>query len=143
MKPTLENLKQELKEKNVSLSHQRLKILEYLVENRIHPTVEQIFSDLQKDMPTLSKTTVYNTLRLLAKSGLVKVITIEEKEARFDIDTRDHGHFKCESCGRIYDFPIDIDPLIPEELDKCQIISKDVYFNGFCARCLASEKEGG
>lgn len=110
MKLTLENLKQELKEKNVSLSHQRLKILEYLVENRIHPTVEQIFSDLQKDMPTLSKTTVYNTLRLLAKSGLVKVITIEEKEARFDIDTRDHGHFKCESCGRIYDFPIDIDP---------------------------------
>jgi len=143
MKLTFEDLKQELKEKNVSLSHQRLKILEYLVQNRCHPTVEQIFSELQKDMPTLSKTTIYNTLRMLAKSGLVKVITIEDKETRYDIDTKDHGHFKCESCGNIFDFPIDIDPLIPAELSKFKIFSKDVYFNGICDRCLANAKEGG
>jgi Fe2+ or Zn2+ uptake regulation protein len=143
MKLSFENLKQKLKEKNVSLSHQRLKILEYLVQNRCHPTVEQIYSDLQKDMPTLSKTTIYNTLRMLVKSGLVKVITIEDKETRYDIDTEDHGHFMCASCGRIYDFPVDIDTMIPAELSKFKIFSKDVYFNGLCDSCLATTEKGG
>ncbi|MGI5927325.1 MAG: Fur family transcriptional regulator, partial [Thermacetogeniaceae bacterium] len=71
---TFEYLKKKLKTKNISLSYQRLKVLEYLTQNRCHPTVEQIFTELQKDIPTLSKTTVYNTLRILAEAGLVKVI---------------------------------------------------------------------
>ncbi|MDR9756215.1 MAG: Fur family transcriptional regulator [Thermoanaerobacterales bacterium] len=88
MDPTFENLKQELKKKNISLSYQRLKVLEYLTQNRCHPTVEQIFTELQKEIPTLSKTTVYNTLRILAEAGLVKVITIDERESRYDsLDT--------------------------------------------------------
>ena len=106
MDPTFEDLRQELKTKNIGLSHQRLKVLEYLTQNRCHPTVDQIYTELQKDIPTLSKTTVYNTLRILAEAGLVKVISIEDKECRFDIDTEDHGHFKCESCGTIFDFPL-------------------------------------
>ena len=141
MEPTFENLKQELKERNISLSHQRLKVLEYLTKNRCHPTVEQIFAGLQKDIPTLSKTTIYNTLRILAESDLVRVIAIEDRETRYDIVTESHGHFKCESCGKIFDFPIDIDFLIPEDLSKFKINSKDVYFKGLCPRCLSNINE--
>jgi len=138
---TFENLKKELKKKNISLSYQRLKVLEYLTQNRCHPTVEQIFTELQKDIPTLSKTTVYNTLRILAEAGLVKVIIIEDKETRYDIDTEDHGHFKCECCGTIFDFPIDIDSLIPEDLSKFKINDKNVYFKGLCPECLSNKNE--
>ncbi len=141
MELTFENLRQELKTKNISLSHQRLKVLEYLAQHRCHPTVDQIFTELQKDIPTLSKTTVYNTLRILADAGLVKVITIEDKENRYDIDTEDHGHFKCESCGTIFDFPVDIDSLIPESLSKFKITDKDVYLKGLCPGCLSDIKE--
>ncbi|MFY9273300.1 MAG: Fur family transcriptional regulator [Thermacetogeniaceae bacterium] len=141
MNPTLENLKQELKKKNISLSYQRLKVLEYLIQHRCHPTVDQIFSEIKKDIPTLSKTTVYNTLRTLAEAGLVKVITIEDKETRYDIDTKDHGHFKCDSCGTIFDFPIDIDSLIPEDLSKFMINDKNVYFKGICPKCLSNKNE--
>ncbi|HHX94894.1 MAG TPA: transcriptional repressor [Clostridia bacterium] len=138
MDATFENLMQELKIKNISLSHQRLKILEYLTQNHCHPTVEQIFIDLQKDIPTLSKTTIYNTLRILAEAGLVRVITTEDKETRYDIVTENHGHFKCESCGTIFDFPIDIDSLIPEDLSTFKINDKNVYFKGLCPRCLSN-----
>ena len=65
--------------------------------------MEQIYTVLHKEIPTLSKTTVYNTLNTLIDAGLVKLITIDENETRYDIDTTTHGHFKCESCG-IYDF---------------------------------------
>lgn len=140
MKPSFEKLKQELKMKNINLSHQRLKVLEYLTKNQCHPTVEQIFSDLQKEISTLSKTTVYNTLRMLLEAGLVRVVTIEDNETRYDIITENHGHFKCESCGAIYDFRIDMDSLICKDLNGFQANDKNVYFKGLCPRCLSKNK---
>mgnify|MGYP001259209617 CR=1 FL=1 len=141
MKSSFEELKEKLNITNIYLSHQRLKVLEYLVQNHCHPTVDQIFTDLQKDIPTLSKTTVYNTLRILVKSGLVRVITIEDNETRYDIVTENHGHFKCESCGTIFDFPIDIDSLVTGDLSKFKINDKNVYFKGLCPRCLSNINE--
>lgn len=133
----MEDLEKELKNRNINLSYQRLKILEYLNENQTHPTVDQIFTELQKDISTLSKTTVYNTLKLLVQSGLVKVITIEDNETRYDINTEGHGHFKCEFCRTIYDFSIDFDSLMSRELKDFKINEKSVYFKGVCPRCLS------
>lgn len=138
MKTTFEDLSLELKSKNIRLSHQRLKVLEYVTNHRTHPTVDQIFNDLQKEVPTLSKTTVYNTLSTLIEAGLVKLITIEDNETRYDIDTENHGHFKCESCGKIFDFDININSLETEELNNFKIINRDVYFKGTCPNCITT-----
>ncbi len=83
MNPSFEELKKEINQKGINLSHQRLKVLESLCQNQCHPTVDQIFTDLHQEMPTLSKTTVYNTLRILAEAGLVRVITIDDKNVYF------------------------------------------------------------
>lgn len=104
-------------------------------------TVDRIFTDLQKDIPTLSKTTVYNTLWILVEAGLVRVITIEDNETRYDIEVENHGHFKCESCGTIYDFRIDINSLNPGDLNNFKISDKNVYFKGICPRCLSNINE--
>lgn len=136
MKPTFEELSNELKRKKIRLSHQRLKVLEYLTLNLCHPTVDQIYVDLQKEVPTLSKTTIYNTLSTLVESGLVRVVTIEDNETRYDIEIENHGHFKCESCGTIFNFNIEIDSLPTEELNSFKINDKNVYFKGICPRCL-------
>ena len=103
--------------------------------------MDQIFTDLQKDIPTLSKTTVYNTLRVLAEAGLVRIITIEDNETRYDIVVENHGHFKCESCGSIYNFRIDVNLLISEDLNNFKIDDKNVYFKGICSRCLSNINE--
>lgn len=134
-----EELLNELKEKNIRLSHQRLKVLEYLTNNINHPTADQIYTGLHDEVPTLSKTTVYNTLNTLTEAGLVKVITIEDNEARYDINTHNHGHFKCEKCKRIYDFNIEIDKLETHELDGFQLNDKNVYFKGLCQQCLLNK----
>lgn len=135
MKITFEDLLKELKNKNIRLSHQRLKVLEYVANHRCHPTVEQIYTDLHKEIPTLSKTTVYNTLSTLIKAGLVKLITIEDNETRYDIVTKNHGHFKCEYCGTIYDFEINIDSFDSKDLNGFKINDKNVYFKGICPKC--------
>ena len=134
--PLLEDLKAVLKEKGLSLSHQRLKVLEYLSSHHCHPTVEQIYLSLVEEIPTLSKATVYNTLKTLVEIGVVKELQIENNEARYDIITDFHGHFKCEQCGKIYNFNIDLNNAGFSGLNQFLIKQKDVYFKGVCPDCL-------
>ena len=132
----IEKLTKELKKNNIRLSHQRLKVLEYMVTHRTHPTVDQIYNDLQKEVPTLSKTTIYNTLRTLVDVNLVKAINIEDNEVRYDAVTKDHGHFKCESCGEIFDFDVDFNTFSTRGLKNFNIKHKDIYFKGICPNCM-------
>jgi Fur family peroxide stress response transcriptional regulator len=111
--------------------------MEYLTTRQSHPTADEIYSRLLPKIPTLSKTTVYNSLNTFAKAGLVKVLAIEDKELRFDADTSDHGHFKCGKCGRIFDFAVDLAGLhLQSALPGFKIKQRDVYFKGICPGCL-------
>ena len=58
-------------------SVQRLEIMEYLLNTNTHPTVEDVYDGLCKKLPTLSRTTVYNTLRLLSEHNAARMITID------------------------------------------------------------------
>ena len=73
------------------------------------------------------------------EAGLVRIITIEDNEVRYDINTDDHGHFKCESCGKIYDFNIDFGRAEYDELRGFYIKEKDIFFKGICSKCLSAE----
>jgi Fe2+ or Zn2+ uptake regulation protein len=140
MNQLFDRLQNELKKKNINLSYQRLKVLEYLTQNQCHPTVEQIYTDLEKEISTLSKTTVYNTLKKMVSEGLVRVITIEDNETRYDINTHDHGHFKCEICKNIFDFDINMDLVSTKGLEGFEILDRNVYFKGICPGCLSNNK---
>ncbi len=141
MVESVKNLSEKLSKRGIRPSYQRIKVLEYLVQNRCHPTVDQIFNHLIKEIPTLSKSTIYNTVNLFIESDLLKPIGIEDNEVRYDIDTSDHGHFKCESCGKIFDFAIDIENLTTEDLKGFRINDKSVYFKGICPECLKNKKD--
>ena len=134
--PSLEELKKIFQERNINLSFQRLKVLEYLATHDTHPSIEEIYTALHQDIPTLSKSTVYNTLKILLEAGVVKELSIENTEARYDIITDFHGHFKCERCGTIYNFDIEPDSIASNDLSRFFVRQKDVYFKGVCPDCL-------
>jgi len=136
----IKDLVEILKEKNIKPSYQRIKILEYLVLKKNHPTVDEIFKDLVKEMPTLSRATVYNTLDLFKRSELARVVTIEDNETRYDAEVSVHGHFKCENCGTIFDFPVDEKALYSDALKDFMITEKNVYFKGICPKCHNTNK---
>ena len=89
------SLSEMLKKHSIKPSHQRLQILNYIILNPCHPTIDQIYSRLHTELPTLSRTTIYNTLRIFVEAGLVQEVTIENNEVRYDARTESHGHFKC------------------------------------------------
>lgn len=135
---TFESLSDALKRQNIRLSSRRMKVVEYLCRNLNHPTADRIYDDLRREIPSLSKTTVYNTLHLLAEAGLVRIINIEDNETRYDIMTEDHGHFKCEDCGTIFNFRIKPDLLVADGLCGFKINDRNVYFKGVCPECLVN-----
>lgn len=131
----MEQYKQHLEAKGISPSYQRLKILEYLDQNRTHPTVDEIYTALLPHIPTLSKTTVYNTLSLFVHEGLASMLVLDNVEARFDIMVQPHGHFTCKNCGRVYD--LDITPYvnIPQSIDGNTIEQYQITLKGICKGC--------
>lgn len=136
-----DNVIHNLQKNGIKPSYARIKVYEYLVMKKSHPTVDEIYNELAKEIPTLSKTTVYNTLRLLIESKLARVVTIEDNETRYDATLPSHGHFKCESCGKVIDFEIDIDSFFADELSCFKINEKNVYFKGICSECLDNKNK--
>ena len=92
-----------LQNHNIKPSVQRIAIMTYLMEHRTHPTVDEIYTALAPSIPTLSKTTVYNTLKLLSEQGAAQTLTIDERNTCYDAETSPHAHFLCKQCGKIYD----------------------------------------
>jgi Fur family ferric uptake transcriptional regulator/Fur family peroxide stress response transcriptional regulator len=125
-----------LLEFNIKPSVQRIAIMEYLTGNLTHPTADVIFNDLYPSIPTLSKTTVYNTLKLLEEQGAIQSINIDEKNVRYDADISLHAHFKCKQCGCVHDFPLK-DGSFCEIKDARDFILTEfqVYYKGYCNHC--------
>lgn len=92
--------------RGITPTPQRVAIYESLRARRDHPTVDVLFGDLRGRMSSLSRTTVYATVRLLAENGLALEIGTNEGESRYDGDVRFHAHFKCRVCGGLYDIHV-------------------------------------
>ncbi|MGB0686244.1 MAG: Fur family transcriptional regulator [Planctomycetota bacterium] len=86
---------------------QRRALLAVLAERHDHPTVDEIFADLVKLLPEVSRTTVYRSLETLAKIGLINRVEHPGSAVRFDPNTEPHHHFLCTPCGALSDLPLD------------------------------------
>ena len=109
---------------NIKPSVQRIAIMDYLLAHKTHPCIDEIYMALCDDIPTLSKTTVYNTLKL------------------FDSETSLHAHFLCKKCGKIYDLPFSGETKQVERIDMNGFFIEEIhqYYKGVCPACAAKEQ---
>ena len=132
---TIGVVKDYLVNQGINPSYQRLKIFEHLAKTMSHPTVDMIYNVLSKEIPTLSKTTIYNTMNLFLQKGLVVGLTIEDNEVRYDSNTSPHAHFKCNECGKVYDIPLESQ--LNQNNTVCDHIvnERHIYLKGTCKKC--------
>lgn len=118
-------------------SHQRLAIMDYLLTHRTHPTVEEVYQGTVGEIPTMSRTTVYNTLRLFSEHRAAQMITIDEHRVCYDGDIRPHVHFFCRQCGRVFDLFDEKAPELsgPKIIDGHHIDEAQLYYKGICRDC--------
>lgn len=128
-----------LKQHGINPSFQRVRIYKMLMKESSHPTAEEVYETLHHEIPTLSRTTVYNTLKTLAEHGLISSVLIDGKEMRYDHRSDFHAHFKCSVCGAITDIEVDqyrVLEVIGKELPTSyQVDRHQICLYGVCKHC--------
>lgn len=124
------------------ITNQKIIILDFLRETKIHPTAEQVFLEVQKKLPRISRATVYRILEGFVEDGTIKSVTDKNSAGsptRFDGNEKPHQHFICTTCGNIIDL---YDDSIEKYLNHKQKTVKDgvinnfeVNFYGKCTKC--------
>lgn len=105
--------------------------------NDTHPTIDEVFSALRQSLPKLSRTTVYNTLRMLSESGAVRMLAIDEHRVRYDGFLHAHAHFVCDRCGAIYNVEADWLPSDLKQADGHSVREFQCCMKGVCRECLS------
>lgn len=139
-KYSIEELQKILNAKDIKPSIQRLKILEVLL-SKGHPSVDDIYKALIDEIPTLSKTTVYNTLNLFVEKKLAQSFSLSgETELRYEIiGEHPHAHFRCVKCGELYDIELDCEIFQKKGINGFKITKALVFFEGICEKCQKDE----
>jgi Fur family peroxide stress response transcriptional regulator len=92
-----------LREQGIHLTPQRLAVADYVLTTTSHPSAEEVWTQVQRSCPTVSRATVYNTLKLFAGKGLIKAHCMREGALVFDGRVEPHHHFIDDETGLVYD----------------------------------------
>lgn len=117
-------------------SKQRDAVLKDLQFRYDHPTAEEIYLSVKKEIPSISLATVYRNLKLLESEGLILKIPTGDSD-RFDGHTHSHYHFTCNGCHRVLDLDVDKSVKIealPGDFDGT-ITAHSLMFYGLCKEC--------
>ncbi|MCW5828145.1 MAG: transcriptional repressor [Deltaproteobacteria bacterium] len=112
-------------------SAQRLAVASFVLFTDTHPSAEQVWEKAQKILPMISRATVYNTLNLFVKKGILKELVLAEGRSVYDPKTGPHHHFIDESTGSIHDIPWEsLDVRHVDELTGFDICEYQVVLKG-------------
>jgi Fur family transcriptional regulator, iron response regulator len=86
-------------------SVQRVAVARYVLGTSDHPSADEVLAQVRRELPAISRATVYNTLNLLVEHGLLRAHVLAPRRVVFDPNLERHHHFIDESSGRIHDVP--------------------------------------
>lgn len=127
---------------SVAVSHykttQKQAILEWMVQAKHHPTVEDVYKGVKEKLPKISFATVYRNLQKLVVEGQVKEVQFVDKKKRYETLLHDHQHFICTDCHRIID--MELSKLlnvgeISKKLQCHEVKTFNLELIGLCAAC--------
>lgn len=133
----LAEVEAKLKGERYRITPQRLAVIKALIYSDEHPTVEKIYRQIQRDFPSTSIATVYNTLECLKSLGQVLELA-RSGGSRYDgRNPHPHPHLACSVCGRIEDLDIDMSEAGERIADQWGYsdIRHHLEFTGVCPQC--------
>jgi Fur family peroxide stress response transcriptional regulator len=103
-----EGLAQKLADSGLRATPQRELVYRSLLEQRDHPTAEEVFARVKPEMPSISLATVYNCLETLVQCHLIRQVHRDRNSTRYCPNLRPHAHFHDEATGEIHDVDLPI-----------------------------------
>lgn len=129
-------------ERGIRMTSQRRAILRVIETTDRHLDAAQILRKAQRLDDTVDRSTVYRTLRLLKRQGLVDELDLMHLHSEGHYYERkmafDHMHLACLRCGKIDEFVSDIFEQLKRQVERdCRfkIVVSRLEIGGYCARC--------
>ena len=114
--------REQLKEKGLKVTPQRVAIYEAIVKSKNHPTAENVIEYIKANHPNISVGTVYKVLDSLVENSLLKKVKTEKDIMRYDAVLSNHHHLYCSETDRIEDYDDEkLNKLINEYFKKNKI----------------------
>ena len=139
----MKHVLQQLRNKGVRMTPQRVAMLEFLASVDTHPTAEEIYKALTTDNPQVSVATVYNNLNMFIKEGVIRELTYGDNASRYDFDLGQHYHAVCDICGKVVDlyYPVleDVEKAA-EQLTGFKVRGHRMEVYGVCPDCKKKQK---
>ena len=85
------------------MTRQRQEIYRILIQQRDHPTANEVFMRAKDRLPNISLATVYNCLEVLVQHGIIRQVNFDRESSRYCPNLREHGHFHDAATGVIHD----------------------------------------
>src|ERR1041385_4743445 len=136
-----EHLSKQLSTSGFRFTPQRQHVYDVLIDERDHPTAEEVFIRAKREMPDISMATVYNCLDALVQSGMARQVNVDRGATRFCPNMREHCHFYCDSCAKVFDIDLPSEEPAGFALPKGFKASRfEIAIHGVCPDCTGKKK---
>jgi len=136
-----EQLSRQLSTSGFRFTPQRQHVYDVLMEERDHPTAEEVFIRAKHEMPDISMATVYNCLDALVQCGMARQVNVDRGATRFCPNMREHCHFYCDSCAKVFDIDLPSEGPSGITLPKgFKAALFEIAIHGLCAKCAGQNK---
>ena len=129
---------------NTRNTKQKEIILDILDQNRIHPTIQEIYSLAKEKYPSIGQATIYrNVNKLVEEEKVLRLPETKDEGYHYDITMTPHNHLICNSCGRIIDlYDNDYNDMLKkiEESNSVKITKSLLILEGICSKCKNNKK---
>jgi len=122
---------------------QRTLVLETVQRLKSHPTADEIYAEISKVYPSISRATVYRNLQQLCEQGVIQKREIPGSPDRYDHIIGDHYHARCICCGKIIDIGVSKEDNLDNDVTDSHgftLMGHTVVFDGICPDCQKNKK---
>ena len=141
---TQQEIVDRLRTRSVRVTPQRLAIAEAVLNSTDHPTVQQIYERVRNNFPSMTLATIYSTLGVLERSGLIQELPFE-RMSRYEPNMDPHVNLVCIACENVMDADsgqeavVRLKNRILNESDF-EVAWQRVDFYGWCPSCAAAKR---
>ncbi len=142
---TQQELVDRLRTRSVRVTPQRLAIAEAVLNSSDHPTVQQIYERVRNNFPSMTLATIYSTLGVLERSGLIQELPFE-RMSRYEPNMEPHVNLVCISCENVMDADAGQEAVVRLKNrilneSNFQVAWQRVDFYGWCPNCAAEKRQ--
>jgi len=128
----------------VRVTNQRALLLEIIRQGQGHLDADEVYRRARQKYPRLSLSTVYRTLQLFKKLGLIDEVHFDETHHHYEAKpSAEHHHLVCLGCGKVIEFRYPLARYVKRNVAEAKdfdITGTEIRMMGYCSKCRQNRK---